>query len=65
MSGSQLFALSPMILSRRIRRWMLRRELAEIARECEFIRLDREHGFALERYLQGREACIRSDLHNI
>jgi hypothetical protein len=59
-----LFSLSLSPLLRKLRRRSIAAELKRIRIQRAQIVQEREAGFSAERYLQGREAVLTSDLHN-
>lgn len=60
-----LLSLSLSPIYRALRRWIIRRKLASIACELEFIAKQRKNDQRVERILMSRQALLQSDLRNI
>jgi hypothetical protein len=65
MTARTLFGLWPLPLVKAVRRWLIRRQLAQIKYDLAHIKLEREIGFHVERMRHSRQAVLTSDLHNL
>jgi hypothetical protein len=65
MTATKLITYWPSTVTRAIRRWWLRRQLAHIRYTLAHIQAQRENDRHVERVLMGRQAVIQSDIRNI
>jgi hypothetical protein len=65
MTTHQVFTYWPSTVTRAIRKWWLRRQLADIGYALAHIQAQRENDRHVERVLMGRQAVIQSDIRNI
>lgn len=61
----ELMRLWPSTIIRQVRRWWIRRQIANINYTLKHIAAQRENDRHAERVLMGRQAVLRSDLHSI
>jgi len=65
MTTARLLAYWPAIVTRCMRKWWLRRQLAHIGYTLKHIQQQRENDRHVERILQGRQALLSSELRQI
>lgn len=65
MTTAKLFTYWPVSVGKRVRRWWLRRRLAQISFHLAHIAEQEENNRHVKRFLAGQQALIQSDLRQI